>query len=149
MFVLFSAEMHFVTPICWDFSRLFPSHLTQSKDAPLVSVHLLQKFLHFACCSEGPNIPCGNGNVFSPMEFGSFITYAYFLQLKNSSWDGERKFVHITKMAAMLMYSKTFKNLLLQNQKGRKLVCSIRYSSTTKYVRMMTLGWPWLILRQE
>ena len=38
-------------PICWDFSRLFPSHLTQSKNVPLVSVHLMQKFLHFACCS--------------------------------------------------------------------------------------------------
>ena len=28
MFVLFSTEIHSVTPICWDFSRLFPSHLT-------------------------------------------------------------------------------------------------------------------------
>ena len=32
-----------VTPICWDFSRLFPSHLTQSKDAPLVSAQLHTK----------------------------------------------------------------------------------------------------------
>ena len=29
-----------------------------------------------------------------------------------------------------------------------KLVSSIVYSSTTRFVQMMTLGWPWLILRQ-
>ena len=27
-----------------------------------------------------------------------------------------------------------------------KLVCSIRYSSTIKFIQMMTLGWPWPIL---
>ena len=35
--------------------------------------------------------------------------------------------------------------------KGRwpwNLVCSIEYWSTTKYIQMITLGWPWLILRQ-
>ena len=69
MFALFSTEIHSVTPICWDFSRRFPSHLLQSKDAPLVSVYLMQQSLHFACCSYGPNIPCSNGNVFSPTEF--------------------------------------------------------------------------------
>ena len=29
-----------------------------------------------------------------------------------------------------------------------KLVCSIGCSSTTKFVQIMTLGWPWPILRQ-
>ena len=53
---------------------LFPSHLTQSRDAPLVSVHLMQKSFHFACCSYGPNIPCSNGNVFSSIEFGTSST---------------------------------------------------------------------------
>ena len=28
------------------------------------------------------------------------------------------------------------------------LVCSIVYASTTKIVQIMTLGWPWPILRQ-
>ena len=79
MFVFFSTEIHSVTPICWDFSWLFPSHLTQSKDAPLVSVHLMQKFLHFACYSYGPNIPCSNGNVSSPTEFGTLSIGADYL----------------------------------------------------------------------
>ena len=38
-----------------------------------------------------------------------------------------------------------------QEPKGRwpwNLVCSIRCSSTTKFVQMMNLGWPWPILRQ-
>ena len=46
---------------------------------------------------------------------------------------------------------KTLKNLLLRNQKGRwpwTLVGSIECSSTTKFVQMMTLGWPWPVLRQ-
>ena len=45
---------------------------------------------------------------------------------------------------------KTLKNLL-QNQKDleiRNSECSIGCLSTTKFVQMMTLSWPWLILRQ-
>ena len=47
--------------------------------------------------------------------------------------------------------AKTLKNLLLRNQKSRwpwNLVCSIRCSSITKFLQMMTLCWPWSILRQ-
>ena len=29
------------------------------------------------------------------------------------------------------------------------MVCSIRYSSTTKIVHLMTLGWPWPFLQQD
>ena len=44
---------------------------------------------------------------------------------------------------------KTLKNLLWnQGRWPWNLVCSIRCSSTTKFVQMMTLGWPWPILRQ-
>ena len=44
------------------------------------------------------------------------------------------------------------KPLNLKNEpKGRwpwNLVCSIGYSSITNFVQMMTMGWPWHILRQ-
>ena len=46
---------------------------------------------------------------------------------------------------------KTLKKSSSPEPKGRwpwNLVCSIRCSSTTKIVQMMTLGWPWPILRQ-
>ena len=45
---------------------------------------------------------------------------------------------------------KTFKNHLLRNQEADDLetwyIYSIGYSSTTKFVQMMTLGWPWPFL---
>ena len=59
---------------------------------------------------------------------------------------------HMTKMAAMPIYCKNLKKSSCLEPKGRwpwKLVCSIGYSSTTKFVQMITLGWPWLILRQS
>ena len=41
---------------------------------------------------------------------------------------------------------KTFKNLLLRNLWPWNLLYSIGYSSTTKFVQMMTLGWTWPFL---
>ena len=58
---------------------------------------------------------------------------------------------HMTNMAAMPTYGKNIKKSSSQEPKGQwpwMLVFSIGYSSTTKFVQMMTLGWPWLILRQ-
>ena len=46
---------------------------------------------------------------------------------------------------------KTFKNLLLWNQKLEwlwNLVCGFSYSSTTKFVQIMIRSWPWPILQQ-
>ena len=57
---------------------------------------------------------------------------------------------HMTKMAAMPIYGKNLKKSSPE-PKGRwpwNLVCSIGCSSITNYVQMMTLGWPWPILRQ-
>ena len=70
-------------------------------------------------------------------------------------WDGGTKVCsngvgHMTKMTAMPIYGKNLKISSLE-PKGRwpwKLVCSIECSSTTKFIQMMTLGWPWHILRQ-
>ena len=57
---------------------------------------------------------------------------------------------HMTKMAAMPIYGKNLKKSPPE-PKGRwpwSLVCRIGCLSTTKFVQMMTLGWPWPILRQ-
>ena len=58
---------------------------------------------------------------------------------------------HMTNMAAMPIYGK---NLKISSSPEPldwwpwNLVCSIVYGSTTKVVQIMTLGWPWPILRQ-
>ena len=58
---------------------------------------------------------------------------------------------HMTKMIAMPLYGKNLKISSSLEPKGLwswNLVCSIRCSSITKFIQMMTLGWPWPILRQ-
>ena len=58
---------------------------------------------------------------------------------------------HMTNMAAMPIYGKSLKKSS-SDAIGRwpwNLVCSIVYASTTKDVQIMTLGWPWPILRQD
>ena len=57
----------------------------------------------------------------------------------------------MTNMAAMPIYGKNLKKSSTPEPLDRwpwNLVCSIVYESTTKLVQIMTLGWPWLILRQ-
>ena len=51
----------------------------------------------------------------------------------------------MTKMAAMPIYGKTH---LLWNQKDDDLESWYAALGTTKFVQMMILGWPLLILRQ-
>ena len=80
-------------------------------------------------------------------------------------WDGGKKVCssgpdHMTKLASCPYMVKTLKNLWNQKAddletslepKGRwpwNFVCIIRCSSTSKFVQMMTLGWPWPILQQ-
>ena len=58
---------------------------------------------------------------------------------------------HMTNMAAMPIYGKNLKKSSSTKPIDRwpwNLVCSIVYGSTTKVVQIMTLGWPWPILRQ-
>ena len=57
----------------------------------------------------------------------------------------------MTKMAAMPIYGKNLKKSSSLEPKGLwpwNLICSIESSSTTKFVQMMTLGWPWPILQE-
>ena len=58
---------------------------------------------------------------------------------------------HMTKMAAMPIFGKNLKQFSSPEPKSRWpwiLNCIIECSSTTKFARMMTMGWPWPILRQ-
>ena len=58
---------------------------------------------------------------------------------------------HMTNMAAMPIYGKNLNKSSSPEPLDRwpwSLVCSIVYGSTTKIVQIMTLGWPWPILRQ-
>ena len=60
------------------------------------------------------------------------------------------EFGHMTNMAAMPIYSKNLKKSSSPEPIDWwlwKLVCSIVYASTTKVVQIVTLGWPWPILR--
>ena len=89
-----------------------------------------------------------------------FLETAWLIEAKfymDSPWDGWTEvwangLGHMTKMATMPIYGKNLKKKTSSLEpKGRwpwKLVCSIGYSSTSKFVQMMTLGLPWPILRQ-
>ena len=57
----------------------------------------------------------------------------------------------MTNMAAMPIYGKNLKTSSFPETIDRwpwNLVCSIVYASTTKIVQIISLGWPWPILRQ-
>ena len=76
-------------------------------------------------------------------------SYESFRENRNENlykWVGS-----MTNMAAMPIYVKNLKKSSIPepiDQWPWNLVCSIVYGSTTKVVQIMTLGWPWPILRQ-
>ena len=58
---------------------------------------------------------------------------------------------HMTNMATMPIYGKNLKKSSSPEPIDRwpwSFVYSIVYASTTKVVQIITLGWPWHILRQ-
>ena len=59
---------------------------------------------------------------------------------------------HMIKMATMPIYCKNLWKSSSLEPKGRwpwNLVCSIEYSSTTKFVQKIPLGWPWYSILQQ
>ena len=56
---------------------------------------------------------------------------------------------HMTKMAAMPIYGKNHKKSSPEPKGGWPsiIVCSIGCSTTTRFVQMLILGWPWPILQ--
>ena len=80
--------------------------------------------------------------------YNCFISYGAFVGWGNESLfkrsrspDQDGRHAHIWKKP------KKSASLELKRRWSWNLVCSIRRSSTTKFVQMMTLGWPWPILR--
>ena len=64
------------------------------------------------------------------------------------TWSQTPKTVYIV---TRLIYGKKKKKSSSPEPKGTrpwKLVCNIGCSSTTKFIQMMTMSWPWPILRQ-
>ena len=56
----------------------------------------------------------------------------------------------MTKMAAMPIYGKNLKESIW-NQKADDLetwYAALVFLSATKFVKMMTMGWPWPVLQQ-
>ena len=90
-------------------------------------------------------------NIFSSETTGP-IKVKFHMELP---WDGGTKVCpnvpgHMTRKAAIPIYDKNLKKSSPE-PKGQwpwNLVCNIRCSSTTKFAQMMTLSWPWPILRQ-
>ena len=63
----------------------------------------------------------------------------------------ENRWGHMTKMATISIYSKNLEKSLsleLNSQWSWILVCSIWYSSTAKFLQMMTQGWPLTFLHK-
>ena len=86
-------------------------------------------------------------NIFSSETTGP-IKVKFHIELL---WDGGTKVCsnglgQMTKMAAMPIYSKNLNKIFFRWP--WTLVCIIGCSSTNKFAQIMTLGWPWLILRQ-
>ena len=55
----------------------------------------------------------------------------------------------LTKMAAMPIYGKTLKNLLLKNEESFETDSCIGDSRSTMFIKMMIVGWPLTFLRQS
>ena len=108
----------------------------------------------------------GQGHSLTLIQGHSDSTFSNFFSLETAlpieakfhmepQWDRETKVYSpgpgdITITAAMLIYGKSLKKSSSE-PKGWlpwNLVCSISYSSTTKFVQMMTLDWHGPILRQ-
>ena len=94
---------------------------------------------------------------FNILFFFFFLETAWPIEAKfyvEPPWDGGKKvwsngLYHMTKLAAMPIYGKNIKKSSALESKGWwpwKLVCSIGYSSTTKFGQLMSLGWPWPVL---
>ena len=109
----------------------------------------------------------GQGHSLTLVQGHSYSTFSNFFSLETAGqieakchveppWDEGMKgcsngLGHMTNMATMPLYGKNLKISSSLEPKGWwpwNLVCSIGYSSTTKFVQMVPLGWPWPILWQ-
>ena len=117
--------------------------------------HLSRRIICWAyriCKPPSPRRPLFKQVIFSSETTGP-IKVKFHIKLL---WDGGTKVCstgpgHLTKKAAMPIYVKNIKNSSPLEPKGWwpwNLVCSTGCSNRYQVAQMMTLGWPWPILRQ-
>ena len=109
----------------------------------------------------------GKGHSLTFVQGHSDSTFSNFFSLETarpieakfhveSPWDGLMKvstngLYYMIKIAVMSIYGKYLQNSSFLEPKNRwpwKLICGMGYSSTIKFVQMMTLSWPWPTLQQ-
>ena len=94
-------------------------------------------------------------NIFKHPLCSHWVNWTQISYGDSLAWGNETLFKkgpgHMIKIAAMLMYGKTLKNVLQKaDDVGHwALVCSIRDVNLTKLVQMMILGWPLTTLQQS
>ena len=102
----------------------------------------------------------GQGHSLTLVQGHSDSTFSNFFSLETARlieakfhveppWDGGMK-VNVTwpRWPPRQYMVKTFKNLPFGNQNADDLETWYAASSTTKFVQMMSLGWPWPVLLQ-
>ena len=91
-------------------------------------------------------------NLFFSKTVGQFVTKIHMKAWRRTGMKiCTNELGHMTNMAAMPIYGKNLKKSSSPEPLDPwpwNLVCNIVYGSTTKVVQIMTLGWPWPILRQ-
>ena len=93
-----------------------------------------------------------SSNLFFSKTVGQFGTKVHMKAWKRIGMKiNTNELGHMTKMAAMPIYGKNLKKSSSPEPTDQwpwNLVCSIVYVNTTKIVQIISLGWPWPILRQ-
>ena len=122
------------------------------------TVNKMRTWTYMNIKGQGHSLTMVQGHSDSTFSNFFFLETAWPIKAKfylEPPWDGGTKVCstgpsHMTKMGSMFIYGKNLKKSSPE-PKGWwpwNLVCSIGCSSTTKFVQMMTLGWPWHILWQ-
>ena len=119
-----------------------PGHMTKIAAMPICGKNLKKSVCVYVCVSTFSNISSSETTVPIKVKFHM-----------EPPWDGELKFVQLFQVTWPRLLPcpcmvKTLKNLLLRNQKADDIETWYTALSTTKFVQMMTLGWPWPILWQ-
>ena len=92
---------------------------------------------------QGHSVTLVQGHLDSHFQTSFSLDYSRPIEAKfhlEPPWDGDMKvcsngLCHITSMAAMPIYGKNLRNILLWNQKADDLESSIGYSNSTKIVK--------------
>ena len=116
-------------------------------------------FSPFECLSQGHLLTLAKGHLGWRFLKSFILETTWQIEIifnLKSMWDDRNKFYsntpgHLTKKATMPKYGKNIKISSPPEPQGQlpwNLECSIKWLSATKFVQILTLGWPWPILCQ-